>query len=438
MTTADDAAQAAGTFADLGLRPELLQALTQPRLRGADADPARGDPAAARGPRPARPGGHRHRQDGGVRAAAAAAAARCSAAAAARPWRWCSSPTRELAMQVSRGGRTATAGTSARGSCRSTAGSRSAASCARSSAASTSSSPPRAARSTTSAAARCGLAELRTRRARRGRRDARHGVRRGHRGDPRRPTPRRGRPCCSRRRCRRASTASPAATCATRSASRSRREQAPAGEAPLVRQSAYVVARPHKPAALGRVLDVEAPGGGDRLLPHPRRGRPAHRDAQRPRLPRRGAARRHEPGAARPGHGPAARRHRRPARRHRRGRPRPRHRAAHARRQLQRPVRARGVRAPHRPGRPGRPRGRRHHAGRAARAPDAQDDRAGHRQRIAIEKVPTVADLRARRLELTRAALHESLLEDDLDALPRASSRRSPTSSTSWRSRSPR
>jgi ATP-dependent RNA helicase DeaD len=31
------------------------------------------------------------------------------------------------------------------------------------------------------------------------------------------------------------------------------------GEAPLVRQSAYVVARAHKPAALGRVLDVEAP-----------------------------------------------------------------------------------------------------------------------------------------------------------------------------------
>ena len=36
------------TFADLGLRPELLAALAEPRLRGADADPARGDPAAAR------------------------------------------------------------------------------------------------------------------------------------------------------------------------------------------------------------------------------------------------------------------------------------------------------------------------------------------------------------------------------------------------------
>jgi ATP-dependent RNA helicase DeaD len=36
-------------------------------------------------------------------------------------------------------------------------------------------------------------------------------------------------------------------------------------------------------------------------------------------------------------------------------------------------------------------------------------------QRIAIERVPTVADLRARRLELTRSALHETLLEGDLE-----------------------
>ncbi len=37
------------------------------------------------------------------------------------------------------------------------------------------------------------------------------------------------------------------------------------------------------------------------------------------------------------------------------------------------------------------------------------------KRRIAIEKLPTVADLRARRLDLTRAALRESILEDDLD-----------------------
>ncbi len=36
-------------------------------------------------------------------------------------------------------------------------------------------------------------------------------------------------------------------------------------------------------------------------------------------------------------------------------------------------------------------------------------------RRIAMEKVPTVADLRARRLEMTRAGLRETLLGDDLD-----------------------
>jgi ATP-dependent RNA helicase DeaD len=38
------------------------------------------------------------------------------------------------------------------------------------------------------------------------------------------------------------------------------RDPATSGTAPKVRQSAYVVSRAHKPAALGRVLDVEAPG----------------------------------------------------------------------------------------------------------------------------------------------------------------------------------
>jgi ATP-dependent RNA helicase DeaD len=37
------------------------------------------------------------------------------------------------------------------------------------------------------------------------------------------------------------------------------------------------------------------------------------------------------------------------------------------------------------------------------------------KQRIAVEKVPTTADLKSRRLELTRAALEESILEDDLE-----------------------
>jgi len=37
------------------------------------------------------------------------------------------------------------------------------------------------------------------------------------------------------------------------------RDVQPSGEAPRVRQTAYVVARAHKAAALGRILDVEAP-----------------------------------------------------------------------------------------------------------------------------------------------------------------------------------
>jgi ATP-dependent RNA helicase DeaD len=37
------------------------------------------------------------------------------------------------------------------------------------------------------------------------------------------------------------------------------------------------------------------------------------------------------------------------------------------------------------------------------------------KRRIPVEKIPTTADLQARRLELTRAALHELLIDDDLD-----------------------
>ncbi len=69
------------------------------------------------------------------------------------------------------------------------------------------------------------------------------------------------RPCCSRPPCPPTSTGSPAGrTCATPSGSPSRRQTPAPGRSPLVRQTAYVVAPADKPAALGRVLDVEAPG----------------------------------------------------------------------------------------------------------------------------------------------------------------------------------
>ena len=62
-----------------------------------------------------------------------------------------------------------------------------------------------------------------------------------------------------------------------------------------IRQRAYVVQRAPqgrrtRPHPRHRVTDR-----GDRVLPHPWRGRHAHGHDERPRLPRRGAARRHGP-----------------------------------------------------------------------------------------------------------------------------------------------
>ena len=131
---------------------------------------------------------------------------------------------------------------------------------------------------------------------------------------------------------------SPSATSAIRCRSRSARARPKPATRRSIRQTVYVVQRAHKPHALGRILDIEAPQCGARVLPHTHRGRPAHRDDERARLPRRGAARRHGPGPARPCDGPPARRHRRTARRHRRRRPRARRRHAHPRRQLRRAV----------------------------------------------------------------------------------------------------
>jgi ATP-dependent RNA helicase DeaD len=53
------------------------------------------------------------------------------------------------------------------------------------------------------------------------------------------------------------------------------REVLPAGSAPRVRQVAYIVARAHKIATLGRVLDVENPTVRHRVLSHAHGGRRA-------------------------------------------------------------------------------------------------------------------------------------------------------------------
>ncbi|MFY1692771.1 DEAD/DEAH box helicase [Plantactinospora sp. WMMB782] len=193
------------------------------------------------------------------------------------------------------------------------------------------------------------------------------------------------------------------------------RQPAPTGTAPLVRQTGYVVARAHKPAALGRILDVESPTAAivfcrsreevDRLT-ETMNGRGYRAEAL---------------------HGGMTQ--------EQRDRVMGRLRAGTADLLVATDVAARGLdieqlthvvnydvpSAPesyvHRIGRVGR-------AGRQGVAITLAEPRE-HRmlktierttgQRISIGRIPTVADLRARRLEMTRAALHESLLEDDLD-----------------------
>jgi ATP-dependent RNA helicase DeaD len=188
-----------------------------------------------------------------------------------------------------------------------------------------------------------------------------------------------------------------------------------AGTGPLVRQSAYVVARAQKPAALGRVLDVEAPSAAivfcrtreevDQLT-EILNGRGYRAEAL---------------------HGGMGQ--------EQRDRVMGRLRNATEDLLIATDVAARGLdieqlthvvnynvpSAPdayvHRIGRVGR-------AGREGVAITLAEPRE-HRmlkaiervtkQRITMEKVPTIADLRARRLELTRAALQESLLTNDLE-----------------------
>jgi ATP-dependent RNA helicase DeaD len=193
-----------------------------------------------------------------------------------------------------------------------------------------------------------------------------------------------------------------------------RATQAP-GEPPLVRQRAYVVQRAQKPAALGRVLDVEAPGAAlvfcrtrDEVdvLTETLNGRGYRAEAL---------------------HGGMSQ--------EQRDRVMGRLRSGTADLLVATDVAARGLdvehlthvvnydvpSAPdayvHRIGRVGR-------AGREGVAITLAEPRE-HRmlktiervtnQRIVFEKIPTVADLRARRLEMTRAALREILLEDDLE-----------------------
>jgi len=192
------------------------------------------------------------------------------------------------------------------------------------------------------------------------------------------------------------------------------REERPEGEAPRVRQSAYIVARAHKPAALTRVLDQEEPAAAIIFC----RTR-AEVDSVTQTLNGRGYR-------AESLHGGISQ--------EQRTRVIDRLKKGTTELLVATDVAARGLdidqlshvvnydvpAAPeayvHRIGRVGR-------AGREGVAITFAQPRE-HRmlkaierltkQTISIDRVPTVADLRARRLELTRAALRESILEDDL------------------------
>ncbi len=191
------------------------------------------------------------------------------------------------------------------------------------------------------------------------------------------------------------------------------RDQTPSGDAPRVRQSAYVVARAHKPAALGRILDVESPAAA---IVFCRTREEVDQVAET--LNGRGYR-------AEALHGGMSQ--------DQRDRVMGRLRSGSADLLIATDVAARGLdiehlthvvnynvpSAPeayvHRIGRVGR-------AGREGVAITLAEPRE-HRmlktierltkQRFTIEKLPTVADLRTRRLETTRAALQESLIAGD-------------------------
>jgi ATP-dependent RNA helicase DeaD len=187
------------------------------------------------------------------------------------------------------------------------------------------------------------------------------------------------------------------------------------GDLPLVRQSAYVVARAHKPAALGRILDVEAPSAAIVFC----RTR-EEVDQVTETLNGRGYR-------AEALHGGMSQ--------DQRDRVMGRLRGGSTELLVATDVAARGLdveqlthvinfnvpAAPegyvHRIGRVGRA-GREGSAITLAEPREQRMLKAIERltgQRITLEKLPTVTDLRARRLELTRAALQTSLETDDLE-----------------------
>jgi ATP-dependent RNA helicase DeaD len=194
------------------------------------------------------------------------------------------------------------------------------------------------------------------------------------------------------------------------------REASSTGNAPLVRQNAYIVARAHKANALGRILDIESPAAAivfcrtreevdsltESLKGRGYRAEALHGGMDQPQRDRVMARLRNETADLLVATDVAAR-----------GLD-----IDHLTHVINYDVPSAPDAYTHRIGRVGR-------AGREGVAITLAEPREHHmlksiervtRQRITVKTLPTLADLRARRLDVTSAALRESLLVDDLDA----------------------
>ena len=193
------------------------------------------------------------------------------------------------------------------------------------------------------------------------------------------------------------------------------KERVESGEMPRVRQTAYIVPRMHKLAALARVLDVEAPAAALVFC---------RTRTEVDELAETLSARGYRPEAL---HGGLSQEQRDRVMRL--------FRAGTADLLVATDVAARGLDVEHLTHVfnfhvPPEPEAYVHRIGRVGRAgregvaitlAEPKEHRLlrnierATRQKIEISRLPTVADLRARRLELTRAAVREAILEDDLD-----------------------
>ena len=193
------------------------------------------------------------------------------------------------------------------------------------------------------------------------------------------------------------------------------RDPVGADASPLVRQSAYVVARPHKPAALGRVLDLESPGSA---LVFCRTREEV--DSLTETLNARGYR-------AEALHGGLSQ--------EQRDKVMGRLRSRTADLLVATDVAARGLDVDHLThvvnyNVPSAPEAYVHRIGRVGRAgregvaitlAEPREHRMlrnfehATKQRIEIAQVPSQADLRAKRMELTRAAVREAIIEDEFD-----------------------